>query len=605
MAILVSAQGLQKSFGARALFQNLSFVIESRDRIGLIGANGVGKSTLLKILSQTIPPEEGKLAFQRGLRIGYLSQIPELSLERTVEEELILGAQDPDSNEALSLTHEWIAKLNLESQSISASTKIKNLSGGWQKKIALAKELIKEPEVLLLDEPTNHLDVESIFWLEELLLQAPFAVVVVTHDRVFLQKVTNRIFELGRQFPQGVLNVKGNYADYLELRQSHLAQQQNEEIVLKNKLRIETEWLRRGPKARTTKQQARISRAEELKSDVKELEFRNRQRDIAIDFQTLAKQPKRLIEARDISKTYPQKELFTHLDLFIGPGTRVGLLGGNGCGKSTLIKCLIGEESVDSGTVIRAENLKIAYFQQKRESLNPSLTLKETLCPGGDMVNYRGKLIHIRGFLDRFLFSKEQVDLTVSKLSGGEQARLLIARLMLKEAQVLILDEPTNDLDIETLDVLQNCLTEFEGAVILVTHDRYFLDQVATEIIAFPQEKATHRGVIKFSDLWQWENWLKESRLVKMEKPQAGEEPKAKKKNKMSYHEVRELGSIEEKINVAEQTLANLEKEAQQPENQANAKKLTELYGKIAAAQEEVERLYVRWAELEGKSHGA
>ena len=181
---------------------------------------------------------------------------------------------------------------------------------------------------MLLDEPTNHLDVESIFWLEELLLQAPFAVVVVTHDRVFLQKVTNRIFELGRQFPQGVLNVKGNYADYLELRQSHLAQQQNEEIVLKNKLRIETEWLRRGPKARTTKQQARISRAEELKSDVKELEFRNRQRDIAIDFQTLAKQPKRLIEARDISKTYPQKELFTHLDLFIGPGTRVGLLGG-------------------------------------------------------------------------------------------------------------------------------------------------------------------------------------------------------------------------------------------------------------------------------------
>ena len=604
MAILVSAQGLQKSFGARALFNNLSLVIESGDRIGLIGTNGSGKSTLLKILSQKIEPDEGKLALQKGLRVGYLSQTPELEMEHTIEEEIISRAQDPASEEAHSLTREWIAKLNLDTQNISSTTKIKQLSGGWQKKIALARELVREPELLLLDEPTNHLDVESIIWLEDLLTRSAFATVVVTHDRLFLQKITTRIFELGIQFPQGVLDVRGNYSNYLELREARLSQQRTEELILKNKLRTETEWLRRGPKARTTKQKARIDRAEELGSEVKELEFRNRQREINFEFQAREKQPKRLIEARGVSKNYGDKTLFKNLDLFIGPGTRVGLLGGNGCGKSTLIRCLLGEENVSSGTIIRAEDLKVAYFEQKRESLDPRLTLKQTLCPGGDMVNYRGQMVHIRGFLDRFLFSKDQVEMTVSKLSGGEQARLLLARLMLKEAQVLVLDEPTNDLDIEALDVLQNCLTDFQGAVILVTHDRYFLDQVATEIIAFPFVAQASTELIKFADLWQWENWRQTQMPAKTAKEINLSDSTSRKKKKISYHEVRELSTMEERIRSAEEKLSQCEIEANLPENLSNAKKLSELYQQIASTQQEIERLYARWAELEAKSDG-
>jgi len=604
MAILLSAQELQKAFGVRSLFENLSFVIEAKDRIGLIGSNGAGKSTLLKILSGKLDCDGGRISSQKGLRLGYLAQVPQLNLEKTVGEEILLSCLDPHSSEAHSLTQQWIARLNLESQGLSDSTLVGKLSGGWQKKVALAKELVKEPEVLLLDEPTNHLDVESILWLEELLLQSAFAIVVVTHDRVFLQEVTNRIFELGKQFANGVLDVRGNYSTYCEFREAQLSQQRAEEVTLKNKLRRETEWLRRGPKARTTKQQARIDRAYDLKDEVKELEYRNRQRDVSLEFQSLSKQPKRFIEAKSIDKSFGGKELFTQFSIFIGPGSRVGLLGVNGCGKSTLIRCLLGEERIDSGSLVRAEQLKVAYFQQKRESLDLNLTPKQILCPGGDMVNYRGRLIHVNGYLDRFLFSKEQVELPVSKLSGGEQSRLLLARLMLKEAQVLVLDEPTNDLDIETLDVLQSCLSEFEGAVILVSHDRYFLAQVANEIIAFPEEAMGNRHLISFSDLWQWENWCHDQRNRPIAKRVEPTEKREKTKKKLSYNETRELSLIESKIQEAEENLARLENESTLPANQSNAKKLSELCHQIALSQDTIEKLYARWAELEAKSNG-
>jgi ABC transport system ATP-binding/permease protein len=603
MAILLTAQDLQKSFGVRPLFKNLSFVVESRDRIGLIGSNGAGKSTLLKILSGKMEFDEGTLSVQKGLKIGFLEQTPILNQNLTIQEEIISGAIDPSSAEAHALTSQWIAMLNLESQGLSAETLVKKLSGGWQKKVALARELVKEPELLLLDEPTNHLDLESILWLEELLIRAPFAAVIITHDRVFLQKVTTRMFELGRQYPQGVLDVRGDYATYLDLRETQLSQQRTEEVVLKNKLRRETEWLRRGAKARTTKQQARIGRALDLQQDVKELEYRNRSREISIEFQSSQKQPNRLIEARNISKSYGHRKLFSDFNLFLGPGTRLGILGMNGCGKSTLIRCLLGDEPVDSGNILRAEQLTVAYFEQKRESLDLSQSVQKTLCPGGDTVIYRGKPIHIRGYLDRFLFSAEQIELPVGKLSGGEQARLLLARLMLKEAKILVLDEPTNDLDIETLDVLQSCLTEFEGAVVLVTHDRYFLDQVATEIIAFSGKDLSLGTLIKFADLSQWEKWYEENQQVKEVKKIKIEDDEPKKKKKMSYHEVRELGMMEEKIQSAEKKLAELQNEVTQPEIQSNSKRLTELYQQIAESQERVDLLYSRWSELEKKAH--
>lgn len=605
MAILLTAKELQHSFGARPLFKGLNFVVDSKDRIGLIGPNGAGKSTLLKILSGKIHQEEGELALKKGLKVGFLEQTPLLDLDSSIEETILSGADDSLASESHALALEWMGKLGLDSQGYSSDTPLKNLSGGWQKKVALARELVKEPELLLLDEPTNHLDIESILWLEELVKKAAFAVIIITHDRVFLQNTTNRIFELNPQYPQGVLSVSGDYATYLELRESQLSQQRAEEVTLKNKLRRETEWLRRGAKARTTKQQARIQRAQDLMEDVEELEFRNRRREVSLDFQSGQKQPNRLIEARSISKSFGGKALFSNFSIFIGPGSRLGILGRNGCGKSTLIRCLLGTETVDSGSVLRAEQLTLAYFEQKRESLDLNQSVQRTLCPGGDSVIYRGRPIHIRSYLDRFLFSRDQIELPVGKLSGGEQSRLLLARLMLKEAKVLVLDEPTNDLDIETLDVLEDCLKEFEGAVILVTHDRYFLDQVANQIIAFPDVQQSQRSLEKFADLSQWEAWH-ENHLASLKlTPSKPAKPElSPKKKKLSYNETRELASMEQTIQKAEEKIQTLESELAKSEIQSNSQKLTELYQELHAAQESLEKLYSRWAELEKIAQG-
>jgi len=600
VAILLTAREIQHSFGVRPLFKELTFVIEKGDRVGLIGPNGAGKSTLFKILSGKLVPEKGDLSLKKGLKVGFLEQTPQLNLNASVEETLLCGAKDPLSSEAQAAAWEWMSKLALEGQGISGATPMHQLSGGWQKKIALARELIQEPELLLLDEPTNHLDIESILWLEELIQKSQFAVMVITHDRVFLQNVTNRMMELNVQYPQGVLSVSGDYSTYLELRESQLSQQRAEEVTLKNKLRRETEWLRRGAKARTTKQQARIQRAHELMNEVDELEFRNRRKELSLDFQTAQKQPNRLIEARNISKSYGEKSLFSDFSVFIGPGSRLGLLGRNGCGKSSLIRCLLGTEPVDKGTIVRADQLPAAYFEQKRESLDLRQTVQKTLCPGGDSVIYRGKPIHIRSYLDRFLFSREQIDLPVGKLSGGEQSRLLLARLMLQEAKVLVLDEPTNDLDIETLDVLETCLSEFEGAVILVTHDRYFLDQVANQIIAFPDFQQPRRSLEKFANLSQWEAWHTDHlAALKVPVRKAAPIEAPPKKRKLSYNETRELASMENKIQEVEAQIASLEAELAKPEIQSQPQKLTELYQKLHEAQELHERLFSRWAELE------
>ena len=587
LMILITAKDLTKSFGARPLFQGLSFTIETKERVGLIGPNGAGKSTLLRILANEIAPDGGELSFSRGTRIGFLAQTPSLPLQQTVEDAVLEGGEKG---------LELLSKLALGP---FAKLRLGELSGGWQKRVALARELVKEPQLLLLDEPTNHLDVESILWLETFLARADFATITVTHDRLFLQRVANRILELDRRNPNGLMSVRGDYATYLERKSELLALQATAEEKLQNKLRRETEWLRQGAKARTTKQQARIRAAGALKEAVEELEFRNQSRSARLEFQSSDKKPKRLIEARQISKTVGGKVLFKNCDLFLGPGDRIGLLGANGCGKSTLIRTLLSQEAPDSGELLRSEHLKVAYFEQNRETLNPEETLKKTLCPHGEQVNYRGRLIHIHTYLDRFLFRREQADMAVGKLSGGEQSRVLLARLMLHEANVLVLDEPTNDLDVDTLDVLSDCLLQFDGAVLLVTHDRYFLDEVATQIIAFTGESAE---LLSFADLSQWENWYQEKLSVSKRAkllPQTASPVPAKKKNKLSFKEQREYDQIEGKILEAESRLEELKAEAEKPENASRAGTLSELYQEIAKKEADIETLYQRWSELE------
>lgn len=611
MGILVSAHQLKKTYGVRPLFDGITFMIKDGERVGLIGPNGAGKSTLLKVLASKTSPDGGTVSFQKGLRVGFLEQVPTFKPGATVEAAIVEGAvsqgKDPHDWEVLALVQEYMARLFL------TDGPVEKLSGGWKKRVALARELVKAPDLLLLDEPTNHLDVESILWLEEFLAGAKFATLTVTHDRLFLQRVANRILELDKRNEGGLLSVDGDYSTYLEVKDQLMAAQERREIILKNTLRRETEWLRRGAKARTTKQTARIKRAEELQDSVAELGVRNQVRTARIDFQGLDKNPKRLIEAKQISKSYGERTLFRQLDLTISPGTRIGLLGPNGCGKSTLIRVLLGQETADSGEVFRADGLSVAYFEQNRDTLNPNDTVAETLCPRGDHVDYRGSRMHIRGYLDRFLFTPEQTEMKVGNLSGGEQSRLLLAKLMLNAANVLVLDEPTNDLDLATLNVLEECLTEFPGAVLFVTHDRYFLDQVATRILGF----ALSGELLGFTGIEQWEQWqLEQQRQARARAEQSKTSPAPTQKQvpapaqqaatsspssvkrKLSYKEQRELDAMEENIQKAEAELASLAAESSDPSLISNASRLTEISKSMAKVQSEIDRLYARWSEL-------
>lgn len=633
MAILLSAHKLEKSFASRTLFRGLTFAIESEDRIGLIGPNGAGKSTLMRIMAGRMSVDGGDLSLSRGLRVGLLEQTPVFKEGLTIYQVLAEAVDDPYDPDELARIDACISRLELNQDEVNPETIVDSLSGGWKKRVALARELVRNPDLLLLDEPTNHLDIEGILWLENYLRTAKLATVTITHDRLFLQKVANRIFDLDPRYPDGLLVVKGEYVDYLENRDELLRSQERREVVLRNTLRRETEWLRRGAKARTTKQKARIDRAGDLKEDVAELQGRNLSRKVQIDFQEAERNPQKLIEAKGLSKSFGGRTLFENFNFILTPKTRLGFLGPNGCGKSTLIRCLLGLEPSDQGEVKRAEKIEIAYFEQHRDTIDFKKSVLRNICPEGDYVNFRGQYIFARSYLDRFLFRTEQQDMPVEKLSGGEQARLRLAQMMLQSANILVLDEPTNDLDLATLVVLEECLADFNGAVILVTHDRYFLDQVSNRILAFERDENDQPVLLEFAEYLQWEEWRenndearrrrKEKQGERKKQKNASEEERAavvesdstasgsgdlgekrtdevpKKKRKLSFNEKRELDSMETNIHEAEAKLALLQQEAGKPENLSNSGKLTELYSEISATQARIEHLYARWAELE------
>jgi ATP-binding cassette subfamily F protein uup len=605
LAILISAQNLGHAFGARPLFEGVSFTLSDGDRVGLIGPNGAGKSTLLRILAGELGPDTGAVAARGGLRVAHLPQVPAfgpgLSVREAVRTGLRAGSAPAWEDEAR--VDELVARLDLGGQAAGADAPVERLSGGWRKRVALARALVGEPELLLLDEPTNHLDVESILWLEGFLADARLATVTVTHDRLFLQRVSNRILELDRRNAGGLLDVGGDYATYLERKADAMAAQERREDVLRNTLRRETEWLRRGPPARTTKQDARIQRAAALADEVAELGTRNRARAVELDFQASGRKTRRLIEGRGLTVRYGERLVFEGLDVLVGPGTRLGLLGPNGCGKSTLLRLLTGAQAPTAGEVTRADGLEVAFFEQDRGALDPARSVADTVCPDGDFVSFRGARVHRHGYLERFLFRAEQMKQPVGRLSGGEQSRLLVARLMLRPASVLVLDEPTNDLDLATLGVLEEALTSFDGAVLLVTHDRYFLDQVATQILGFHVRPGEEGRVSYFAGLAQWEAWHREQTAVerapKAPPPltPAASPPAARKK--LSYNLQREWDAIEGRITEAEAQLAALEAEAQRPEVVSDGARLVELHRDATAARAEVDRLYARWAELE------
>ena len=597
--LLINTHKLEKAFAGKVLFKNVSLGIEEGDRIGLVGPNGAGKSTLLRILAGQMDADGGDVTAKKGLRIGFLEQTPTFNPGETILDAILSRG---DYNEHIGPAYEWMARLELSQ--FGDQFLVEDLSGGWKKRVALARELILSPELLLLDEPTNHLDVSSILWLEEFLEKAQFATLIITHDRLFLQRVTNKIFDLDPKNPNYLFASNGGYLQYLESKELMMAGQEAKELTMKNTLRRETEWLRRGAKARLTKQKARIDRAGTLKADVEELSSKNAARTVKIEFKDADRNPQKLMEVSHITKAYDGRILFKDFTYMVTPKTRMALLGDNGSGKSTLIRILLGQEVPDMGEVKQAERLKVAYFEQNRETLNPKQSVLKNICPDGDYVHYQGTYVFARSYLERFQFNRQQMDLPVEKLSGGEQARLRIAQLMLNEAQVLVLDEPTNDLDVATLGVLEESLRDFNGAVILVTHDRYFMDQVAKEIIYFHKNSDGNNTLERFAGYLQWEEWFEEQKdLENQKKVEAKEEAKAAsgKPKKLSFKEKFELENMESTILGLEDRLAAAQTESTLPHIVSDAGKVQELYTEIAKLQAEIERLYARWAELEQK----
>ena len=594
MAVLLSVSALGKAFGARVLFENVSLSLSEGDRTGLIGPNGAGKTTLLEILAGREPPDTGTRALRKQTRLAYVPQDSVFAPEDTAGS-VLTAALDGlllEEQEKATRIEVMLSRAGFETASTAASA----LSGGWRKRLAIAAALVTSPDVLLLDEPTNHLDLEGVLWLETA-IQVADACLIVTHDRYFLENVATRMVEVNAAYPQNTFQVNGNYSEFLERREEFLRAQAKLQESLDTKVRREVEWLRRGPKARTGKSRARIDAAGRLIEELSAVSARTRTATAKIDFTASDRNTKRLIEAENIGKTLGGRRLFQNLNLVLSPGVRVGLVGANGSGKTTLLKIVAGDIEPDEGSIRRADALQIVTFAQDRgEQLDLDVTLRRTLCPEGDSVIYRGRPIHVAGWAKRFLFREEQLEMSMSRFSGGERARAMIARLMLIPADVLLLDEPTNDLDIQTLEVLEESLLEFSGAILLVSHDRYLLDRVSTAVIGLDTADA---GV--FADYSQWEA----SRSEQLPgKPPSKEQrvittPEDGPKRKLAYLEQREWDGMEAKILEAEQELAKRHTELQ--EAASDAKRLNLVYQQLQEAQQRVENLYARWAELESK----
>jgi ABC transport system ATP-binding/permease protein len=600
---IISAQGLAKRYGAAPLFQNISFTVSEGDRIGVIGPNGSGKSTLLEMLIGRVKPDSGDVAIRKGTRLSYVSQISEFAegvTIRSVIETALERTAVPEAERA-SRFAETLGRAGFTDVEAHAAT----LSGGWRKRLAIAEALVQAPDILLLDEPTNHLDLAGIEWLESVLRNAAFVCVVVSHDRYFLENVANEMVELNRAYEDGALRVKGNYSAFLEAEELYLHAQKKRQESLENRVHTELEWLRRGPKARATKAKARIDKAHEMIGELAEMNARGRTASAEIDFSATNRKTKQLITLEGVSYGLGSRTLFKDIHFSVTSGMRVGLVGPNGSGKTTLLRLLRGEIEPEFGKIRRAEGLQIIYFDQNRE-LDPDITLRRALAPDSDAVIYQDRVIHVAAWAERFLFSAENLNQRVGRLSGGERARVLIAQLMLQPADVLLLDEPTNDLDIPTLEILEESLLEYSGALVLVTHDRFMLDRVSTVVLGLDGRGSAER----FADYSQWEAWQRTQLALATPKsvngdrglrPARGEGPRAVARKKLSYTEAREFAAMESRINEAEQILHAKRAALEDPAITSDRVGLQNACTQMEEAQKSVDTLYARWAELEQK----
>ena len=628
---LITLLDAQLAFGHVALLDHAGFSLETAERIGLIGRNGAGKSSLLKILGGLAKPDDGTLQVQQGVRIAYVAQEPSLDPQATifkaaseglqhviaVRDQYLSGAEGLDLDALQSVIEAYDAwnweqrvEETLQRLHLDPDALVGTLSGGTKKRVALAQALVARPDVLLLDEPTNHLDLDSIDWLEDLLLDFPGSVVTITHDRAFLDRVATRIVELDR----GQLrSYPGNFAQYLVQKEEQLAQEAVISAKADKLLAQEEVWIRRGVEARRTRSQSRITRLEHLRAR------REARRDVVgsvkMDVATGSQngyQGKIVAELTGVSKAFGDKTIVRNFSATILRGDKVGLIGPNGAGKTTLLKLILGELQPDAGQIRQGANLQVAYFDQMRHAINLDATLEDFISPGSEWIEIGGQRKHVKSYLSDFLFSPARAHSPVRSLSGGERNRLLLARLFARPANVLVLDEPTNDLDIDTLDLLEDLLESYDGTVFLVSHDRTFLDNVVTSTIAFEGDgnwREYEGGV---------QDWLvqsKRSRALAVSAPPVREsaannanknspEPSSDKpeqllKKKLSYKEQRELDQLPQRIADLESEQKALQAElADGRLYSQDAAKAAELHAREGEIEEQLMAALERWSAL-------
>ncbi len=586
MAVLLSLDNISKSFGAKTLFKDLCFTVNQGDRVGIIGDNGTGKSTLAKIMIKIESADSGNIAQKKNLKTAYIPQVSEHAEDSTVWDvvrgKAVSCLKDVDVKTATALSLVGFDNF---------TAKVATLSGGWKKRLDIACGIVNEPELLILDEPTNHLDFAGLVWLENFLGSANFAWVMVSHDRSLLEKSVNRIVEINKRYDGYIFQSDGKYHDFLEKRVQYMEQQKNLETVMSNKVRREVEWLRRGPKARATKAQSRIDEAQSLIEDLANLRDKIKFSKAEIDFSSSNRKTKGLIKTTNLSKSYGDRNIIKNFSFNFTNNLRIGLLGGNGVGKSTLLKLLSKKIGPDSGIIEHANDLKLVYFDQGRNSLDLNKTLRQVLADGNDSVIFKDRTVHLTSWIKKFGFMPEQTDAVVGKLSGGEQARALIAKLMLEASDILLLDEPTNDLDITTIETLEDSLLDFEGLLVLVSHDRYLISRVCDLFLGF-----TNDGKVElFADYTQWEKGLKDNTDKKEIKEQ---KVKTKNKTKLGYKEKLELQEVEKQIEVLEEKIRSLHAQMSDSQNFSDFILLNNLTEELKSSEETLEKTYKRWGEL-------
>lgn len=620
---MLTVENVSKTYGEKQLFNNISFTISEKERVGLIGINGTGKSSLLKIIAGVDQADSGKIVSGKDYSISFLSQQPDLDLNKTVLEQvfhgeapilklmreyestLLLLDTDPNNTSVqeelfrlqkqMDALDAWDASTNAKSiltkLGIADFTKkVGELSGGQKKRVALAQVLIEEPDLLILDEPTNHLDFDSVKWLEDYLSRYNGSILLVTHDRYFLDRVANRMFELDGG---NLFSYKGNYAAFLEAK---AIREENEAATFekrKNLFRRELEWMRRGAKARTTKQKARIQRFEELDDKLTGGKPSAEKLDISLHGSRLGKQ---VFEIKDASKRYSDKTILNHFDFLVKPGDRIGIIGQNGAGKSTLLNILAKRIPLDEGDFIMGQTVKIAYYTQESEDMDENKRMIEYIKETAEIVETSdGKTISAAQMLERFLFAPYSHGTLIRKLSGGEKRRLYLLKLLMTAPNVLLLDEPTNDLDTQTLTVLEDYLEEFPGVVITVSHDRYFLDKVAEQLLVLRGEGIIDSFYGNYTDYIEKENALEAKKTVTITNQPSKTQEKEKKK-KMTYMEKKEWEEIDV---VIAKTEARLEEVADQMANiGSDFTKAQELMKLETELNEKLEELIERWSYL-------